>query len=67
MDTSINSLFPRLRCQLRAQILMYALYTAFLRAMLPCTYVQDVLYAGFAGVKAGHAKILINRGTLIKI
>ncbi len=33
-----------------------------LYAVLPYTYVQDVLYAGFAGAKAGHAKILINSG-----
>ena len=63
-DTSINCLFPRLRRQLRAQILMYAIYTpvfgfgflrrstscihAVVRALLPCT----------------HEKIRINRGTL---
>jgi len=46
-------------------ILMYDLYTAVLRAVLPCTYVQDVRYAGFAGAKAGHAKTLIIRGTLL--
>jgi hypothetical protein len=43
---------------------MYVIYTAALRAMLPCTYVQDVLYAGFAGAKSGHEKIQINPGTL---
>ncbi len=59
---------------------MYVLYTAvlgfgFLRrstfcihavvhAVYPCTYVQDDRYAGFAGAKAGHVKILINRGAL---
>ena len=41
---------------------MYDLYTPDLRAVFPCTYVQDVRYAGFAGAKAGHTKILINRG-----
>ena len=62
MGISINCLFPRLRRQLRTRILMYDLYTPVLRAVFPCTYVQDVRYAGFAGAKAGHAKILINRG-----
>ncbi len=46
--TSKNALFPRLRRQLRARILMYHLYTAVLRAVLPCT----------------HEKITIFRGTL---
>jgi len=34
---SKNNLFPRLRYQLRARILMYSTYTAVLRAALPCT------------------------------
>ncbi len=49
MDTSINCPFPRLQRQFRARILMYYMYTAVLRAVLPCT----------------HAKILINRGIQI--
>ncbi|MFT7675232.1 MAG: hypothetical protein ACI845_003653, partial [Gammaproteobacteria bacterium] len=32
-----NALLPRLRRQLRARILMYLMYTAVLRAVLPCT------------------------------
>ena len=59
---------------------MYVIYTPVLRAVLPCTYVQDVLYAGFTGrlngcnrlitsgisylAKTGHEKIQINRNTL---
>ena len=35
--TSKNSLFPRLRRQLRARTLVHPLYTAVLRAALPCT------------------------------
>ena len=46
--TSQNALFPRLRRQLRAQILMYALYIVVLRAVLSST----------------HEKITIFRGTL---
>jgi len=53
-----------LRRQFRAQILVYSIYTVVFRAVLPCTYVQDVRYAGFAGAKTGHEKIRINRGTL---
>ena len=43
---------------------MYAIYTAVLCAGLPSTYVQEALYAGFAGAKTGHEKILLNRCTL---
>jgi len=38
MGTSINSLFPQLRRQRRAHILMYVLYTAVLCAALSSTY-----------------------------
>ena len=65
MDTSINCPFLRLQRRRRARIRMYYVYTAVLRAVLPCTYVQDVRYAGFAGAKTGHAKILINKGIQI--
>jgi hypothetical protein len=44
---------------------MYGLYTAVLRAVLPCTYCQDGMYAGFAGAKTCHEKILINKGALL--
>ncbi len=45
VGNSINCLFSRLRCRLRAQILMYFLYIAVFRAVLPYT----------------HKKIQINR------
>jgi len=48
INRSINRLFPRLRRQRRARILMVYPYTAVLCATHPCT----------------HEKILINRGTL---
>jgi len=50
MGTSKNALFPRLRRQFRAQILMYELYTPVFRAVLPST----------------HEKITIFRSTLFK-
>ena len=38
MGSSKNALFPRLRRQRRAPILMYDLYTAVARTVLPCTH-----------------------------
>ena len=37
MGTFKNALFPQLRCQPRARILMYVLYTEVLRSVLPST------------------------------
>ncbi len=46
MGTSNNALFPRLRRQRRARILRYHLYTAVLRAVLPCTHEKITLFRG---------------------
>ncbi len=46
MGTSKNALFPRLRRQLRAPILMYHLYTAVLRAVLPCIHETMTIFSG---------------------
>jgi len=67
-----NCLFPQLRCQHRAEasarsILRHFIYAAVLRAMLPGTYCQDGMYAGFAGAKTCHEKNRINRDTLMGI
>jgi len=40
---------------------------AVVRAALPCSYVQDVRYAGFAGAKTGHNKNSIYGITLEKL
>jgi hypothetical protein len=44
--TSKNCLFPRLRLQLRTRILMYVIYTAVLRAVLPCTHEKIRIFRG---------------------
>gem|GEM_PF-4753365 len=44
--TSKNAPFPRLRRQLRAQILMYPVYTAVLRAVLPGTHEKSTIFRG---------------------
>ncbi len=44
--TSENALFPRLRRQRRARILMYDLYTAVARAVLPCTHEKMTIFRG---------------------
>lgn len=44
--TSKNALFPRWLRQLRARILMYALYTAVLRAVLPCPREKITIFRG---------------------
>ncbi len=46
MGTSKNALFPRLRRQLRAPILRYHLYTAVVRAVLPCTHGKITIFRG---------------------
>ena len=49
--TSKNALFPRLRCQLRARILMYYMYTAVLRSVLPCTHEKITIFRGVLKLK----------------
>jgi hypothetical protein len=44
--TSKNALFPQWLRQLRARILMYALYTAVLRAVLSCPYEKITIFRG---------------------
>jgi glucose/arabinose dehydrogenase len=68
LGTSKNGLFPLLRRQLRTRILMYSVYTAVLRAVLPCTHEKISISIGaqwffavliFSGsVLAGDAKII---------
>ncbi len=43
---SKNALFPRLRRQRRARILRYHLYTAVVRAVLPCTHETMTIVRG---------------------
>ncbi len=45
-STSNNALFPRLRRQRRAPILMYHLYTAVVRAVLPRTHETMTIVRG---------------------
>ncbi len=45
-STSNNALFPRLRRQRRARILRYHLYTAVVRAVLPCTHETMTIFRG---------------------
>ncbi|NKC15145.1 MAG: DUF2889 domain-containing protein [Gammaproteobacteria bacterium] len=40
-----NALFPRLRRQRRARILRYHLYTAVVRAVLPCTHEKMTIFS----------------------
>ncbi|NKC15832.1 MAG: hypothetical protein GKR94_27630 [Gammaproteobacteria bacterium] len=44
--TSNNALFPQLRRQRRAPILRYHLYTAVVRAVLPCTHETMTIFRG---------------------
>ena len=44
--TSKNAFFPRLLRQRRTRILIYAMYTAVLRAALPCTHAKNAVFRG---------------------
>ena len=51
MGTSKNALFPRQQRQLRTgrqpgQILMYCMYTAVFRALLPCSREKITIFRG---------------------
>ncbi len=50
--TSKNALFPRWLRQLRARILMYDVYTAVLRAVLPCPHEKITIFRGALNFRA---------------
>ena len=56
--TSKNALFPRWLRQLRARILMYDVYTAVLRAVLPCPHEKITIFRGalnsYAALRQRH-------------
>jgi len=60
MGTSKNALFPRLRRQLRARFLMYPMYTAVLRAVLPCTHKKITIFRGAHIIKKPSIQIYIS-------
>ncbi len=54
---STNALFPRLRRQRRARILRYDLYTAVLRAVLPCTHETMTIFRGALNTLAADGRL----------
>ncbi len=47
-----NALFPRLQRQRRARILRYDLYTAVVRAVLPCTHEKIIIFSRCPSIHA---------------